>query len=627
MPELIAQGILPSHRWRHSLPSGQSVELGRATRTFSVPWDNRISRRHVQMTLHDDRVNVVKLDSAANPVFHNGAQEDVFWLNSGEHFVIGETTFTLTFDRAEATLDVPMPVSQQTFSHDFLERVKYRDADRRIEVLSRLLDLISSATEESELLTRIVNTLMEGIPGAASIGIVQCDQANQSNADDIGLNVLHWDRRGTGSGDFAPSARLIGEADSTGETVLHIWHVSQRKSDSKDAAYTFDYENDWAFCCPLENPATAGWAIYVAGANRPAAVSGASDSDLARSFDTGSGAMDLQGDIKFCELVGSTLKNLLQVKQLDRRQASFRGFFSPVVLHAIAQQDPEEVLAPRECDVSVLFCDLRGFSQKSEQLAGDLSDLLNRVSDALGVMTHNILGNGGVIGDFHGDAAMGFWGWPLEDQGSAAQAVLAARGIRDAFAEFANDPTHPLSDFQVGIGIATGRAVAGKIGSRDQVKVTAFGPVVNLASRLEGMTRWLGAEILVDDVTARQAVVRPPIDGVAKMADDDQGQERSTPAAFQLLGNFQPYGLSNSLNVHALLDVPPIDGTSGTADSNERYAKALRAFEAGDWIRAIEELNSMPRNDRARIFLESYISRHNDEAPDGWDGVIRMIAK
>ena len=569
MPELIAQGILPSHRWRHSLPLGQSIELGRATRTFSVPWDNRISRRHVQMTLHNGRVNVVKLDSAANPVFHNGAQEDVFWLNSGEHFVIGETTFTLTFDRAEATLDVPIPVSQQTFSHDFLERVKYRDADRRIEVLSRLLDLISSATEESELLTRIVNTLMEGIPGAASIGIVQCDQA--SEAEDIGLNVLHWDRRGTGSGDFAPSARLISEADSTGETVLHIWHVSQRKADSEDAAYTFDYENDWAFCCPLENPATIGWAIYVAGANRPAVTSAARDPDQTRSFDSGSGAMDLQGDIKFCELVGSTLKNLLRVKQLDRRQASFRGFFSPVVLHAIAQQDPEEVLAPRECDVSALFCDLRGFSQKSEQLAGDLSDLLKRVSDALGVMTHSILENGGVIGDFHGDAAMGFWGWPLEDQDAAAQAVRAATGIRNAFAEFADDPKHPLSDFQVGIGIATGRAVAGKIGSRDQVKVTAFGPVVNLASRLEGMTRWLGAEVLVDEVTARQAVSRPP------MVSDDGVAE------FRLLGNFQPYGLSNSLNVHGL-----VDETSQSKDSCERYSNALQAFQAGDWPAALE---------------------------------------
>jgi len=613
MPELIAQGILPAQRWRHSLPMGQLIELGRATRTHSVPWDNRISRRHVQLTLHDGRVNVVKLESASNPVFHNGAQQDVFWLNGGEHFVIGETTFTLTFDRAEATLDVPKPVSQQTFSHDFLERVKYRDADRRIEVLSRLLDLISSATEQSELLTRIVNTLMEGIPGAASVGIVQCDpeRTSQGEGDDIGLNVLHWDRRGTGSGDFAPSARLISEADTTGETVLHIWNVSQRQAEGKDAAYTFDYENDWAFCCPLENPATEGWAIYVAGANRPSVTPVVEDNPQRRSSDSGSGAMDLQGDIKFCELVGSTLKNLLRVKQLDRRQASLRGFFSPVVLHAIAHQDPDAVLAPRECDVSVLFCDLRGFSQKSEQLAGDLGDLLQRVSDALGVMTRNILENGGVVGDFHGDAAMGFWGWPLDDQNSAAQAVFAAKGIRDAFAEFANDSSHPLRDFQAGIGIATGRAFAGKIGSRDQVKVTAFGPVVNLASRLEGMNRWLGTEVLVDEKTAREA-------------SSDSVPGTGQQAEFRLLGKFQPYGLSSSLEVHELRED---NASPSSAASNGSYLSALKAFQVGDWEHALAELQTLPDDDRARIFLESYIQRHDSIVPADWDGVIRMRAK
>jgi adenylate cyclase len=601
MPELIAQGILPAQRWRRVLPKGQSIELGRATRTHAVPWDNRISRRHVEMTLHDGRVNVVKLPSAANPVFHNGAQEDVFWLNAGEHFVIGETTFTLTFDRAEATLDVPIPVSQQTFSHDFLERVKYRDADRRIEVLSQLPDLISSATEDSELLTQIVNTLMEGIPSAATIGIVHCD-LEQSNEDAaVDLEVLHWDRRGAGSGDFAPSARLIGEANASGETVLHIWHVSQKKTDSENAAYTFDYENDWAFCCPLASPATDGWAIYVAGANRPSVTPVVKHSDRTRSFDSGSGTPDLQGDIKFCKLVGSTLKNLLQVKSLERRQASLRGFFSPVVLHAIADQDPDVVLSPRECHVSVLFCDLRGFSQKSEQLAGDLSDLLQRVSDALSVMTRNILDHGGVVGDFHGDAAMGFWGWPLEDQNSAVQAINAARGIRDAFAEFAHDREHPLGDFQAGIGIATGIAVAGKIGSRDQVKVTAFGPVVNLASRLEGMNRWLGTEVLMDDLTAQK------------------GQTESLASETRALGAFQPYGMSNSVLVHEL--------SSNAEDARSSYSKALEFFQAGQWSNALSELALMPTDDSARIFLEGYIHRHDDKPPENWNGIIRMRAK
>ena len=69
--------------------------------------------------------------------------------------------------------------------------------------------------------------------------------------------------------------------------------------------------------------------------------------------------------------------------------------------------------------MTVLFCDLRGFSRESERSADDLFGLLERVSRALGVMTHHILEEGGVIGDFHGDAAMGFWGWPIAQADAA----------------------------------------------------------------------------------------------------------------------------------------------------------------------------------------------------------------
>src|SRR4029450_11982130 len=164
---------------------------------------------------------------------------------------------------------------------------------------------------------------------------------------------------------------------------------------------------------------------------------------------------------------------------------------------AISAQEPEQVLAPREADVTVLFCDLRGFTRESERSAGDLLGLLQRVSQALGVMTHEILAQGGVVGDFHGDAAMGFWGWPIVQPDSVERACRAALGIRAAFGS-----EDVLSDFRVGIGMASGRAGAGKIGTVGQVKVRVFGPGVNLASRLETMTRQLRASILIDPPTA-----------------------------------------------------------------------------------------------------------------------------
>src|SRR5690606_6175411 len=134
--------------------------------------------------------------------------------------------------------------------------------------------------------------------------------------------------------------------------------------------------------------------------------------------------------------------------------------------------------------------------------ADNLRGLLDRVSRALGVMTEHIHAHGGVTGDFQGDAALGFWGWPFASDDSAIKACRAALGIREAFSQTFHKKEHPLAGFQMGIGIAHGRAVAGKIGTSDQVKITVFGPVVNLASRLEGMTKQLHVPIIVDEATA-----------------------------------------------------------------------------------------------------------------------------
>src|SRR5262249_24947727 len=150
-----------------------------------------------------------------------------------------------------------------------------------------------------------------------------------------------------------------------------------------------------------------------------------------------------------------------------------------------------------------------------------------------GVMTHEILQQQGVIGDFQGDAAMGFWGWPIAQGDTVARACRAALAIRAAFAAAGSQTNHPLADFHVGIGMATGRAVAGGIGTIDQLKVTVFGPVVNLASRLEGMTKAIRAPILLDEATARLAR--------QQLSADD--------ARVRRVAVVRPYGLDKALEV------------------------------------------------------------------------------
>jgi len=595
MPDLIAQGPEPQQRWRRPIPEEQEVLLGRTDTTWSVPWDGQISRRHAQLRWDGETLLVTREPNTRNPIYLGGRETEHFELRPGEHFVIGQTTFTLARQRVAMTVAAPKPTQQQSFSSKYLRQVPFRNPDRRIEVLSRLPEVISGAAGERELFVRLVTMLLAGIPRAQAAAVADVGQMERGDGS---VDVLHWDQRLAVTADFEPSQGLILEAVRAGQSVLHVW---AGPGGSQASSFTAHEAFDWAFCTPVGGGSAAdrgsagkegsSWALYVAGRFAADAES------LPSSVDP----TDLREDVKFTELVAAILGALRRMRTLEHRQAALSQFFSPVVLQSLAERDPDEVLAPREADVSVMFCDLRGFSRASEQAADDLLGLLERVSRALGVMTHHIREQGGVVGDFQGDAALGFWGWPLYQDDAVRRACRAALAIRGEF--------EALPSFRAGIGVASGRAVAGKLGTTDQVKVTVFGPVVNLAARLEGMTRTLDASILLDEATADRVRRDVP----------------ATIARVRRLVRVLPFGLERPLVVSELL--PPAD-QSALSDENLRdYETALDRFTEGDWPAAFDLLHGIPPADRAKDFLIGQITRHSRAAPAGFDGVIRLEHK
>ena len=592
MADLIAQGPEFTQRWRRTLPENKQMVIGRQAGLWSTPWDDRISREHVQICWDGKNLAIEKIPSARNPVFLQGREADQFRLPPGGHFVIGNTTFTLSGDRMRVTLDAPKPDREQAFSAAELRRIAFRNANERIEILGRLPDVINGATTENELFVRLINLVLSGVPRADAAAIVVADAASANTP----ARVLHWDRRQLAVGDFQPSQRLIHQALSRHESVLHVWTIS---GGPQAHDFTMSETVDWAFCTPLPGDASRGWAMYLAGRFGSPGPAGL-------EYDPA----DLRDDVKFTELTAATLSSLREMRRLERRQAGLSQFFAPVVMEALATDDPEKVLAPRETEVAVLFCDLRGFSRTSERSARDLTGLLERVSKALGVMTHQILDHGGVVGDFQGDAAMGFWGWPLAEPQAAQQAAMAALGIRSQFEAAARQPEHPLADFRVGIGIATGLAVAGKIGTADHVKVTVFGPVVNLAARLESMTRFLHASILLDAATASEL-------------------RRTLPcelARIRRVAVVRPYGLDTAVEVSELL--PPLHERPELTDEHVRdYEAALDAFIAGNWQQALDQLKRLPPDDRAKEFLKRFMDQTEHVPPSGWDGVVPLESK
>jgi adenylate cyclase len=152
--------------------------------------------------------------------------------------------------------------------------------------------------------------------------------------------------------------------------------------------------------------------------------------------------------------------------------------------------------------------------------------------------------------------------------------------------------------------------VAGKIGTDDQVKVTAFGPVVNLAARLEGMTRQLHASILLDEATAE--VVR--------------NQLPCSVARSRRLAVVRPYGLESAVQVAEL--VPPRSECPLLSDQNLRdYEEAVLALQAGHWERALEMLHRVPAADQVKDFLTVFIAQSHRSPPADWDGVIPLPRK
>jgi adenylate cyclase len=571
------------------------------------------------------RLAVRCLNTAKNPVYYRGQPEQEFAVGVGEHFVIGFTSFLVVDDTADVSIHSPAPREEHTFRPGDLRHIQFRNADHRLEVLSQLPQLIAESSSDEMFFVRLIGLLLAGITEAEAAALVQrtdepiasqasaveplvpADSAAQrgvatrktSEEESIAavkqVRVLQWDRRRDAAGRFQPSQRLILEALERNESVLHVW------SDLSSAEQTFTVsENlDWAFCTPVPGEACRGWALYVAGSSASAhGLAGKAVSN------------DRKGDLRFGELVAEMVGSLRQVRRLESQRALLGNFLSPMVLQAISGEGADHALAPRESDLTVLFCDLRGFSKEAEQWRGKLEELLNRVSEALGVMTHNIVKHGGAIGDFQGDAAMGFWGFPLPPPDGPLSACLAALEIRAAFQRAASQPGHPLADFRAGIGIAHGRSVAGRIGTADHAQLTVFGPVANLASRLESMTKQLRVPILLDEPTA---------DYVRKHLAASRGRCRR-------LGRVRPYGMETALVVSELL--PPFEQDGTLSDQNlADFDAAVDSLLAGKWTDALDLLHRVPARDRAKDFLTIFIVQNNYEPPPHWDAVIPMPAK
>ncbi len=208
-------------------------------------------------------------------------------------------------------------------------------------------------------------------------------------------------------------------------------------------------------------------------------------------------------------------------KQRRAIMRAFGQYLSPVLVQRLAR-DPDQLrLGGERRTLTILFCDVRGFTSISERMRDDPEGLTRLVNRLLSPLSDAILAHGGTIDKYIGDAIMAFWNAPIEDEDHALHAIEAARAMLAAVAtlnaELAQEDGATGIRFAIGIGINTGDCVVGNVGSDFRFNYSALGDPVNLAARLESETKTFGVPVLIGDETARRAGDRLRLVGLGRI--------------------------------------------------------------------------------------------------------------
>ncbi len=185
-------------------------------------------------------------------------------------------------------------------------------------------------------------------------------------------------------------------------------------------------------------------------------------------------------------------------------QKAFSLYLAPEIVEDIAENPDALALGGKRCELSCYFSDIENFTNFSEQLTPErLTGLMNRY---LGEMTESVLESGGTLDKYIGDAVMAFWGAPLPHPGHALTACKVALRNQERLAvlrEVLIKEGYPV--VKARIGLNSGTASVGNMGSPKRFSYTALGDDVNLASRLEGANKIYGTYILISHATRSQA--------------------------------------------------------------------------------------------------------------------------
>jgi adenylate cyclase len=298
-------------------------------------------------------------------------------------------------------------------------------------------------------------------------------------------------------------------------------------------------------------------------------------------------------------------------EERERRKikGAFRHYVSPLVIEEILKDPARLKLGGQEKVITVLFSDLAGFSGYSERFSP--REMISILSEYFETMTEEVFAHQGTLKEYVGDELMAIFGAPLDQADHAQRACAAALAMRDRLQalrqEWARIGRPPLT---ARIGINSGLMLVGNIGSRYRFSYGALGDQVNIGSRLEGLNKMYGTEILLGENTARF------LEGSFLLRELDM---------VKVVGRKQP------LRIYELVGKSDDSLPEQRKQSLRHFAAGLDAYRRQLWQDAIAFFNQSlaiwPEDGPSRIMAERCRIYQQACLPADWDCVFEHTSK
>ena len=280
---------------------------------------------------------------------------------------------------------------------------------------------------------------------------------------------------------------------------------------------------------------------------------------------------------------------------------------------------PESMLTGENRELAILFSDIRSFTTISENMAPD--DLVRSLNRYFSDQVDIIMNRNGIVDKYIGDAIMAFWGAPVKHDDDALQAVLAGFDMIEAVESYnGNQRITGKPEFHIGIGLSYGTVTVGNIGSERKMDYTVIGDMVNLASRMEGLTKIYRSEILISE-SLYEALTGPGKNTASGTVP------AGIPLSFRLLDTVAVKGKTRGVKIYTSKKVLTPEEEKAWAIHN----RGMEHYYRRDFVGAAKHfsgvLNLLPGDFISAILLKRCKIYASSPPPSDWDGVEVMRVK